>query len=222
MQRFLSPTLLALLGLFTTSGWAQQPVFVEPLRSESTQATERLLGSLRARSTSVMAALEEGVLLGMDVREGRTVAQGDVLAVLDARRLTAERAKKQADLAMGSATLLEREARLSNSELDLRALEQAASTGAISDQDLRNAKTQVAIDRAQLEAAKQANQAAQAELDLLDIRIQDCVVRAPFAARIIARHAEVGQWVHQGDPLVTVISTGPLEAWLQVPERFMG
>jgi len=215
---------LALLAPALPAAPAQQPqaqpVYVEPVRSETVQQTERVLGSLRARSVSVMAALEEGVLLELAVREADKVAAGDVLARQDTRRLEASRIQLSADLAMADATALERTATLANAKQDLAALERAAGSGAVSDQDLRRARTAVATGQALVQAAEQQKASLQAAIDLVDIRIADAVVRAPFAARVTTRHAEVGQWIRPGEPLVTLVSTGPLEAWLDCPERF--
>ncbi|MCA9000457.1 MAG: efflux RND transporter periplasmic adaptor subunit [Planctomycetes bacterium] len=210
---------LALLpGLAT----AQQVVIVEPVALQASQPKGRFIGSLRARSTSVMAALEEGALMNLAVREADAVKQGDVLAVVDSRRLEISLSQIQADMAMGRATALEREANLANAVVDLDALERASESGAVSDRDLRNARTQVDVARAMLEAAQQSVASLQARARLLELRIQDATVRAPFDGRIVARHAEVGQWIRPGDPLVTLVSTGALEAWFDVPERHMG
>ncbi len=216
---------IALLGLMTTTpALAQQPspVYVQPVIEQSVQQTERITGSLRARSTSIMAALEEGVLLELLVREASVVQKGEVLARIDTRRMEASKAQVQADLAMAQATLLERQAQLTNARADLAALENAAKSGAVSERDLRNARTKVSTNEALLEAGNQSIESLRAALSLLQIRIEDAVVKAPFPATITARHAEVGQWIRPGDPLVTLVSTGPLEAWLNMPERFVG
>lgn len=217
------------LALAATLGWspgahAQQPspVYVEPVAQQAVQQTERITGSLRARSTSMMAALEEGVLLELLVREASVVQKGDVLARIDTRRLEASKSQVQADLAMAQATLVEREAQRANAQADLAALESAAQSGAVSERDLRNARTMVQTQAALVEAGTQAIESLRASLALLQIRIEDAVVKAPFAATITARHAEVGQWIRPGDPLVTLVSTGPLEAWLNMPERLIG
>ncbi|MBL4771726.1 MAG: efflux RND transporter periplasmic adaptor subunit [Planctomycetes bacterium] len=213
---------LALFGLLVTPALAQQVVFVEPAQLVPTQPTGRFIGSLRARSTSVMAALEEGALLELAVREADTVRKGDVLARVDSRRLQTSLAQVGADLAMAAATQLEREANLANAEADLEALKRAAQSGAVSERDLRNARTKVTVGQSLVEAAKQSIASMQAKRDLLGLRIADSTVRAPFDGRIIARHAEVGQWIRPGDSLVTLVSTGALEAWIEVPERFIG
>ncbi|MFT4541290.1 MAG: RND family efflux transporter MFP subunit [Planctomycetota bacterium] len=205
-----------------TSAFAQQPVFVETVELVPSQETERVIGSLRARSTSVMAALEEGVLLSLDVREADHVAKGEVLAKQDTRRLKATRIQLVADHAMAEATRLERQAQLENAKEDLAAIERAAQKDAISDRDLRNARTSVQTRAALVEAATQALASLDASIALIDIRIADAVVKAPFDGQITARHAEVGQWIRPGEPLVTLVSSGTLEAWLDLPERFAG
>jgi RND family efflux transporter MFP subunit len=209
---------LVVLALLSTRATAQQVVIVEPVALTSTQPTERFIGSLRARSTSVMAALEEGALLELAVREADTVKKGDVLAQVDSRRLQVSLTQIQADLAMGEATAMERAANLANAVADLEALTRAADSGAISERDLRNARTAVAVGQALAEAAKQSITSLEANRELLKLRIADATVRAPFDAR----HAEIGQWIRPGDKLVTLVSTGTLEAWVEVPERHMG
>jgi RND family efflux transporter MFP subunit len=160
--------------------------------------------------------------LELKVREADRVSKGDVLARVDTRRLQAARIQLEADLAMGAATLVEREAQLANSTADLEALASAAESGAVSERDLRNARTAVETRKALAQAAKQSIASLEAARDLIDLRIGDATVRAPFDARIVKRHAEIGQWIRPGDPLVTLVSTGPLEAWLELPERFSG
>jgi len=216
--------LLSLLAasLLASSAASQQPVFVEPVERVAVQETERVIGSLRARSTSKMAALEEGVLLELPVREADHVKRGDILARQDTRRLEAARIQMVADRAMAEATRIERKAQLENAELDLEALTKAADSGAVSDRDLRTARLAVNTGKALVEAARQSLASYDAGLELLDIRIADAVVRAPFDAQVVARHAEVGQWTRPGDPLVTLVSAGALEAWLELPERFIG
>ncbi|MDF1799037.1 MAG: efflux RND transporter periplasmic adaptor subunit [Planctomycetota bacterium] len=215
-------SLLAASLLASPAASQAQSVFVEPTQRVAVQETERVTGSLRARSTSKMAALEEGVLLELTVREADHVKRGDVLARLDTRRLEAARIQMVADRAMAEATRLERKAQLENAELDLEALTKAADSGAVSDRDLRSARLGVSTGKALVEAARQSLASFDAALELVDIRIADGVVRAPFDAQVVARHAEVGQWTRPGDPLVTLVSAGALEAWLELPERFIG
>ncbi len=221
LQSRLLAAFLPLLFCVSAAG-AQQPVFVEPLIQVPTQETERVIGSLRARATSIIAAREEGVLLELGVREADRVKAGDVLARQDTRRLQASRLQMVADKAMAKATLLERVADLEDAELDLEALLSASKSGAVSERELRAARTRVSVGKALREAATQSIASYDAGIALTDIHIADAVVRAPFDAYVTARHSEVGQWTKPGDSLVTLVSTGALEAWLELPERLIG
>lgn len=198
------------------------PVFVAPVEQTTAQEFERVIGSLRARRTTQMAALEEGALIELSVREADTVKAGQAIARIDDRRLKATRAQLEADLAMGAANLAEKTAQLENARLDLEALERAGKSGAVSERELRNGRTMVQTSEALAKAAEQSITALEAQRDLMDLRIADTIVRAPFDARVIMRHAEIGQWIRPGDALVTLVSTGPLEAWLDLPERLVG
>jgi RND family efflux transporter MFP subunit len=79
---------------------------------------------------------------------------------------------------------------------------------------------QVAVASARLAAASSFVAALSGRLALLRVRLEDTFVRAPFAGRVTVRHAEPGEWVQAGDPIVTLISI-PVEAWLEVPERHL-
>jgi RND family efflux transporter MFP subunit len=57
---------------------------------------------------------------------------------------------------------------------------------------------------------------------LLQVRLDDTTITAPFDGYVIERHAEPGEWVRPGDTIVTLVSAGTIEAWLEVPERFAG
>lgn len=53
----------------------------------------------------------------------------------------------------------------------------------------------------------------------VSLQVSQAVV-APYDASVVARHVEPGDWVQPGDKLLTLVSTGPMEARLEVPERF--
>jgi RND family efflux transporter MFP subunit len=61
---------------------------------------------------------------------------------------------------------------------------------------------------------------AAARIELLAQRLADMTVRAPFAGVVLARRAELGEWVGEGDPLVELVSVGQVEAWIDIPQRY--
>jgi len=186
------------------------------------QQRERVIGSLRAASEAVLAALEEGAVTGFAVREGHAVRTGDTLLVIDTRRLEALRTAVVASRAEAEAVQIQRVAELSDAREDLAALDAAAKSDAISARDLRRARTTLAVAEAQSTSAARRTEALVAELALLDVRIHDATLRAPFDGVVVERHVEVGEWVKAGDPAVTLISSSALEVWLDVPERLLG
>jgi RND family efflux transporter MFP subunit len=71
-----------------------------------------------------------------------------------------------------------------------------------------------------MEAARRAITEGRRQVDLLEIRLKDMTVQAPYDARVVARHVDAGEWIDPGEPIVTLVSTGAIEARLQVPERY--
>lgn len=197
-------------------------VVVDEVLQDTVQRRVRVIGSLRARATATLAALEEGPLVELDPREAARVGAGEVVARTDTRRLDADRAEVAARIEEARAGVTAKEAELANRRTDLAALEAAAQQNAVSQRDLRNARTAVDTGVAELAAARQMEVALRAALARIDVRLQDATVAAPFDAVVVARHAEPGEWVKPGDPLLTLQSTGRVEGWLNVPERYAG
>lgn len=197
-------------------------VIVTPLQILSAQDTHRVIGSLRAANRAQVAAREEGAVLEVLVDEGDTVARGDILVRLDDRRLNAQIARAQAALTSARAVIEQREAEENRLGTDLSAKRSLFEQEAISESEFLDAQTEAAVSASQGRSAREALTAAGAEIELLEVRREDLVIRAPFDARITARSVELGEWVRPGDALLTLISEGRIEAWLQVPERFAG
>jgi RND family efflux transporter MFP subunit len=57
---------------------------------------------------------------------------------------------------------------------------------------------------------------------LLQARFDDTTIAAPFDGYVVERHVEPGEWVRPGDVIVTLVSAGTIEVWLEIPERFAG
>jgi RND family efflux transporter MFP subunit len=101
-------------------------------------------------------------------------------------------------------------------------METALEKDAIAERQVWLARTEVEVCEAKILSADAAVQSLGSQQAVLALRIEDSVVKAPFAARVIERMAEPGEWVRPGEPILKLISTGTIEAWLDVPERFAG
>lgn len=72
--------------------------------------------------------------------------------------------------------------------------------------------------RAETLAAQAARiEGLDAQIARLDLDIEDGILRAPFAARLLRRHADEGAVAVPGAPILTLVEDGVLEAWIGVP-----
>lgn len=205
-------------------GSGPPPTPVRAIRAalQETQAREAVTGSLRAAYDAELAAREEGAVLAIHAREGRLVGKGDAIVEIDTKRLVAQREGVAARLAEAQAAAIRAGAEADDADEDLGAIEAAAKGGsAVSDRELRRARTLAKSLRASVNAAERRSDALSAELDLWGLRIADATLRAPFDGTVVENHVEVGEWVSPGTPLVRLVSTGNLEVWLDLPERLM-
>ncbi|QEF99163.1 Multidrug resistance protein MdtA precursor [Stieleria maiorica] len=207
---------LTLIG----SASAQTPVRVAEARLEQLEQRQAVTGSLRAVSRGDVAALESGRLVELKVREGDVIQQGQLIATVDARRLLAEHAAAEADKRVAEAELKRNRATAKRAAADLARGEALIEQNAISRQELDSFRAAADVAVAEIEAAERTIQRIEETIRLLAVRLSDTTVTAPYDASVVARHVEPGDWVQPGDKLLTIVSTGPIEAWLEVPERF--
>lgn len=212
---------LAGLSLFPALA-AAQPTAVRTVEvaEEVVQDHRRVTGSLQAVSRASVAAQESGLVESVHVDEGSLVLEGDVIVSLDARRLSAQLAETRAEHANYQALVAQRVAELQFAQLDLERIRAAHERGGASDRELSEVETTRGVRESQLEAARRVVESTARRIDLLEIRLNDMHVRAPFDARVVSRHVEPGEWIEPGDALVTLVSTGTIEARLEVPERY--
>jgi multidrug efflux pump subunit AcrA (membrane-fusion protein) len=160
----------------------------------------------------------EGKLLEMNVEEGMSVTEGDVLAVVD---------DTQVQLALSLKRAEEEEARLKAENdvnlRDARNAEKLAEAEAESYRDLykKNAVPLYEMRKKQLEAvratlrielAENEMQIAQARYDakrnereMSQFEVERRSITAPFDGYIESRIAQLGEWVQPGVPIVTLV-----------------
>ncbi len=176
-------------------------------------------GDLRALRRADVAAREAAAVDSMEVNEGDLVQAGAVLAKLDGRRLAAQLAEAEAALTASRAELTQREAENDRARRDEDMMRALWEKKAVAEREYLDSAREAKVAIAKENAAREAIDAAQKRLDLLTVRKGDLEVTAPFKGRVVARHVERGEWLKEGDPVVTLVSSGEIEAWLQLPER---
>jgi membrane fusion protein (multidrug efflux system) len=134
----------------------------------------------------------EGRVVDILVSDGQAVAKGTPLFKLDDAELKAQVARAEAER-----------------DLALRALERT-----------KQLRADNATSAADLERADAAARSAQATLDLLQLRLDRTVVRAPFGGVVGGRYVSLGEWATPATKLVPLQTTNPQYAVFQVPERY--
>jgi RND family efflux transporter MFP subunit len=173
---------------------------MQPLQNR-VSVTGRLREVRRVQLTSEV----EGKLMELNVERGSKVIGGEtVIGRID-------EVWAQALLASARADVAEAQAELAQSRSDLQQLESLLIAGSAKQKEVDDARTEVAADHARLDAATAAADRAQTERDRV-------AIIAPFTGVVIDKSAEVGQWMTPSDPVVTLISSGGIDAIMDVPE----
>lgn len=73
----------------------------------------------------------------------------------------------------------------------------------------------------EVQIARAAVDRANAQVELANVQIAQCRIRAPFAGRIAKLHVREHQGVNIGQPLMDIVADGPLKLRLNVPSRWL-
>ncbi len=169
-------------------------------------------GTVQPQTQTTLIAQVGGQIVSVNpnVRNGGFFDKGDVLASIDARDYEADVSIAEAVLMDARQTLAEAEARSNQAREDWERLGNEGDAPALV---LREPQLQAA--RARIKSAESTLRKAELELERTDIV-------APFAGRILRKHADVGQVVSNNSPLADVYATDYVEIRLPIRNRDLG
>ncbi|MDF1861153.1 MAG: efflux RND transporter periplasmic adaptor subunit [Verrucomicrobiales bacterium] len=196
-------------------------VIVSTVVQKPVQERRRITGSLRAVQRAEVATQESGAVKRVLVDVGDTVKAGDLLVELDERRLKASLAEANARLVAASSFVEEREVEEKRALVDLERMEKLFRGKAVSEREFLDSQREAAVSTTQKNSAEQERDATKSARDLLQVSVDDLAVTAPFDGQVVERHVDPGEWLSTGNSVVTLVSTGTIEAWVSVPERFV-
>jgi multidrug efflux system membrane fusion protein len=177
----------------------------------------RYPGELDADATDV-AAFYAGRLVAISVRVGDTVKAGDVIAELDPvdakEQIAQARAQAKAAAADRNRAIVERD----HAAAEVARLEPLARDKLISTLEIDRQRARANALGATVESATAGEAEAQARVKLLEKRIVESVVRAPFAGRVAERYVDPGVIVNAGTRLARIVAVAPLRVRIEVPE----
>ena len=185
---------LALLVAAGYGVWAYVPLsFLLPevettsVRMETPTQKSTVLtatGYTYARKRAAVGAKIIGRILQIDVDEGDTLKEGDLIAVLDSDDLEASKAQAEA-------ALLETKAQLADAKREQARLTRLVEAGVSAQAELDAAVTRTDVVAAQVELAQARLESAQAQLAYAR-------VYAPIDGVVIEKNVEVGEMVAPG------------------------
>jgi len=162
---------------------------------------------------------ETGAVRAVYFDAGEHVAKGQVIATLDDRRTQAALAEAKAAVMTAHAAIAEREAVLGLAKSDEEKIQSLLAHSAANQRELDDARRTTHVAEARLLSAQRLLEQASHRQALAEVRLQDTQVTAPYDAWITERHVDAGDWIQPGRTVATLVSAGPIEARLSVPER---
>lgn len=175
-------------------GGQKQTVEVTHLHRRDLSETLSVVGSLAPNETATIRPEMVGLIRAIHFEEGQRVKKGALLVKIDDAELRAQ--------------LAQSESRFDLAKQNLGRADTLRQT---------QSNTQADADRARSEFT-----AAQAEIDLLKVRLARTEVRAPFDGTVGARTLSAGDFVNTQAVITTINDLSKLKVEFQVPERYLG
>jgi RND family efflux transporter MFP subunit len=176
---------------------------------QNIRAYHDFIGNMRAIESVDVRARVEGFLEDIHFEDGADVDAGDLL-------FTIEQEPFEADVAQADAQLESARADLARAEADLKRVEEAARTGAVSEQE-------VDLRRAQRDIAAAAVNQAQAALTNTELLLGYTKVTSPIDGRTSRRFVDVGNLVGSGEKtlLARVVKLDPMYVYFNISESLL-
>jgi RND family efflux transporter MFP subunit len=197
-------------------------VTVDAVRREPVREHRRVTGELRPMHRSRTATREAGLLVELPVTQGSRVAEGDLLARLDSSRVALDLRHAEAEQHAARGVVEERQAVLAWRQRSLELYQQSAQRGAANVKEMLDAESEERVAAARARQGERELEVAAARVDLLRQRLADMTIVAPFDGVVVARLADLGEWVGEGAAIVELVSVGAIDAWLDVPQHLFG
>ncbi len=163
-------------------------------------------GNGRLEATEVDVATKvAGRVSKILAREGDNLAAGQVVAKLDAEELTAQLRAAQAQAQQARENVTSAASQNKLAQATLRRTRELIRKGFISSERLDRDISAQQTAKATLAAARSKVREADARVDELRAKLQDTVLRAPVAGRVLYRLIEPGEFLAAGGKLLTLL-----------------
>jgi RND family efflux transporter MFP subunit len=183
------------------------PVKTAPVVNKTVRDQISLIGTTTPMRESVVASEVPGLVEAFYVKAGDFVARGTPLAVLGS---TGARLRLKGTVAARAGI----QARFVLAEKELQRLSNLKSSNSVAEKQYDEAfYNHSALEQELLKNA--------ADIEQLEYEISRKNVQAPFAGFVAQEHTQVGEWVHTGGPIVTLVDMSRILITVDVPETYM-
>lgn len=169
-----------------------------------------------------VSALREGPVVSILAQPGTHVHQGQLLAKLDDRQISA-------DVEAAAAKVRSIEANLKNWQAETKVLqsdrdraEKLYAAQVIAKEELEHVQYKEQADEFEVQREAESLNNAKAVLKSLELEHEKTSIVAPFDGIVARRYVRVGQKVTPGDRLFWVTAMAPLQVKFTLPERLIG
>lgn len=233
MRRFRAAILPLLIAALLGCGKKHEPVAqsappvvrgvtVATVAAEQLPDLQEAVGTVRARSTAVIASRLAGSVTGVYVKEGDRVGKGKLLVAIEAAESGAAAAGAVSGVEEALRALDEAQARKKLADLTFERYGRLFSEQAVTRQEYDTRRTEqevgvqgVARAEARLSQARQGAKAAGAVAGYGK-------VTSPVSGVVVAKQTEAGQTVFPGTPLLTVEGDEGFRLEVAAPEGLLG
>jgi len=183
-------------------------VDVDTVRTGRIVDTRQAVGTARANESITVTTKVSGIVSEIGFKEGQLVKAGDVLARLETE-------ERRADAEMAAAEVRRAVAQRDEIRQRLDRAQQLRRTGS-------GTEAQVEDLSAQARSVENAVTAAEARRRAAEARLEDLIVRAPFAGRIGSRSVSLGAYIAPGTRITSLDDLSRIRVDFQVPENLLG
>lgn len=182
------------------------------------RTNESILSVLTVEHEVDVRAQHEGIVQQLNVEEGRHVTAGEILGKLDDRSIQLELEKARADLQVAQNNLKYKLAEHQAKEANLKRQQLLREAGLSSEADLEEAQFEEKATAYDAESFKALVKSSEAQIQNLQVEVEQTQFRAPFSGVVVRRYIRQGQTVQKDDPGFRVSQLDPLQVHFQVAE----
>ncbi|KUO52052.1 MAG: hypothetical protein APF76_02625 [Desulfitibacter sp. BRH_c19] len=204
-----------------TEADAVNPIPVEILEASRGEITEitKMTAVVEAKESVSIVPKAGGKVESVAVTVGDRVSKGQVLVQLEKTEILAQLKQAEAGLALAEAGKSSAMARLEDAKTTLDRMEMLYEEGAISMQQLEQARLQYQLSDPETVNA-QINQ-AQAGVDMIKTQLQNTVITAPISGIVTSVNVSSGEMAGPSMPIAVVMNLDEVEISVGVVEQYI-